>query len=87
MDRAGIIRVPGQSGFHFLRRSAGTLVYLTSRDLRMVQELLGHSDISITSAVYVHTGDRVVTEASEILPRETLANCDPVVTHESDLVN
>jgi len=79
--------VPGQSGFHCLRRSAGTLVYLISRDLRMVQELLGHSDISITSSVYVHPGDRVVTEASEILTREILGNCDPVVTHESDLVN
>jgi integrase len=53
----------------------------------MVQELLGHSDISITSAIYVHPGDRVVTEASEILTREILGNCDPVVTHESGLVN
>ncbi len=87
MDRAGIKRVRGQYGFHCLRHSAGTLVYLTSRDLRMVQELLGHSDISTTSDVYVHPGDRIVTEASEILAREILGNCDPVVTHESDLVN
>lgn len=85
MDRVGINRVPRLSGFHCLRRSAGTLVYLISRDLRMVQELLGHSDISITS-VYVHPGDRVVTEASEILTREILGICDPLVTHESDLV-
>ena len=52
----------------------------------MVQDLLGHSDISITSSVYVHPGDRGVTEASEILTREILGSCYPLVTHESDLV-
>ena len=87
MDRAGIARTPGQYGFHCLRHSAGTLVYLTSRDLRMAQELLGHSDISTTSDVYVHTGDRVVAEASEILAREILGNCAPVVPQKSELVN
>ena len=87
MDRAGIRRVPRQSGFHCLRHSAGTLLYLISRDMRMVQELLGHSDISITSSVYVHPGERVVTEASEILTQEILGNCDPLVTHDGDLVN
>jgi integrase len=56
MDHAGVVRMPGQHGFHCLRHTAGTLVYKNSRDLRKVQGLLGHSDISTTSDVYVHPG-------------------------------
>ena len=46
--------------FHDLRRSFATSVLAATRDITLVQELLGHSDISVTRKVYAHTlKDRV----------------------------
>jgi len=41
--------------FHDLRRSFATSVLAATRDLTVVQSLLGHSDISTTRKVYAHT--------------------------------
>lgn len=46
--------------FHDLRRSFATSLLAATRDITLVQELLGHSDISVTRKVYAHTiKDRV----------------------------
>lgn len=80
MDTAGIKRVSGKHGFHIFRHTAGSLIYMKSRDLKLVQSTLGHANISITSDVYVHLDDRTLSEGTEILAKEILGNCDLTVT-------
>lgn len=87
MDAAGIRRVRGKYGFHIFRHSAGSLIYARSRDLKLVQSALGHSNISTTSDIYIHLEDKAVTEGSQILAEEILANCDLFVTQRSRLVS
>ena len=41
--------------FHDLRRTFATSVLAATRDITLVQELLGHSDVNITRRVYAHT--------------------------------
>jgi integrase/recombinase XerD len=73
--------------YHIFRHSAGTLLYQKSRDLKLVQVTLRHSDISTTSDIYVHLGDEVLREGSEILATEILTNCDLFVTQKSEKVS
>jgi integrase len=87
LDQMGIQRVKGKYGPHIFRHSAGTLLYEKSRDLKLVQGTLRHSDISTTSDIYVHLGDVVLNEGSEILAAEILANCDLFVTQKSEMVS
>jgi site-specific recombinase XerD len=53
--RRAEVKRPGVSG-HALRHTAGTLAYRYTRDLRAVQEMLGHSSPQITSR-YAHIVD------------------------------
>jgi integrase len=87
MKKMGIHRIKGKYGPHILRHSAGTLLYEKSRDLKLVQGTLRHTDISTTSDIYVHLGDRVLNEGSEILAAEILGNCDLFVTQKSEMVS
>lgn len=87
MDAAEIKRVKGQYGFHIFRHTAGSLLYAKSRDLKLVQNTLGHSDISTTSDIYVHLDDKVMSEGTEILAGEILGKRDLSVTHESEMVS
>ena len=82
MDKVGIKRVKGKYGPHIFRHSAGTLLYEKSRDLKLVQGALRHSDISTTSDIYVHLGDQVLGEGSEILTTEIIG---PVSQHVQSL--
>jgi integrase len=87
MDKVGIKRVKGKYGLHIFRHSAGTLLYAKSRDLKLVQGTLRHADISTTSDIYVHLGDEVLNEGSEILAAEILGNYDLSVTQKSEMVS
>ena len=80
MDAAKIQRVERKYGFHIFRHTAGTMIYSKSRDLKLVQGTLGHSNISTTSDIYVHLDNEVISEGTEILAQEILANCDLFVT-------
>lgn len=70
LDRCGIERRKFEHGCHLFRHTAGSLVHAASRDLKMTQELLGHTRISTTADIYVHLPERVAQEATEILARE-----------------
>ncbi len=66
---AGIERVSGAHGFHLFRHSAASIVHAQTRDLKMAQELLGHSRIDTTADVYTHVSEAVSEEATEALAR------------------
>ena len=87
MEESKIKQEKGKHGFHIFRHSAGTLLYEKSRDMKLVQGTLRHSDISTTSDIYVHLSDQVLSEGSEILTEEILTNCDPTVTQKSKMVS
>jgi hypothetical protein len=55
--------------------------------LKLVQGRLRHSDISATSDIYVHLGDKVLREGSEMLTGESLVNCDLFVTQNREMVS
>ena len=55
--RKGALRILGrQLSPHSLRHSFATAAYQESGDINAVSKELGHSSVSITSAVYLHTG-------------------------------
>jgi integrase len=87
MDRLEIPRTNGKYGYHIFRHTAGTLLYSKSRDLKLVQGMLRHSDISTTSDIYVHLNDDVLGEGTTILADEILGNCTLLAPEESKMVN
>lgn len=91
MKAAGITPGKQTHGFHIFRHTAGSLLYARSRDLKLVQGALGHSDIATTSDVYVHLGAAAIAEGAEVLAEEVLgdflANCALTVTEPSKMVS
>lgn len=55
LDRLGIARNSRAAGFHTFRHSAATIVNQRTGNLKLVQKLLGHSNLSTTADVYTHT--------------------------------
>ena len=55
LDRLGIARERRAAGFHTFRHSAATIVNQKTGNLKLVQKLLGHSNLSTTADVYTHT--------------------------------
>lgn len=55
LDRLGITRNRRAAGFHTFRHSAATIVNQKTGNLKLVQKLLGHSNLSTTADVYTHT--------------------------------
>lgn len=87
LDALEIPRVKGKHGYHIFRHSAGTILHKRSRDLKVVQSLLRHSDISTTADIYVHLDDEVVSEGVGLLADEILTNCSQTVRTQSQLVS
>jgi integrase len=86
LDAAEIKRTSRGHGFHLFRHSAGTILHAATRDVKVAQEILGHSRIETTANIYTHTERRVVREATEVLAREIVGNCGPTVAESSDKV-
>lgn len=54
-----------KSGAHLLRHTYATYVYNQTRDLRLVQELLGHAD-SKTTQIYTHIDEERIKKVMDI---------------------
>ncbi len=63
LARAGLPR----KRFHDLRHTCATLLLLQGVDLRVVMEILGHSQISLTANTYTHVAEALKRQAAERL--------------------
>jgi integrase len=69
LDRLGIPRTCRASGFHTFRHSAATIINQQTGNLKLVQRLLGHSNLSTTADVYTHTFTEAEREAALALEK------------------
>lgn len=51
--------------FHTLRHSCGALLVAQGVHLQVIAEIMGHSDIRVTSAVYAHVGEQLQRDAAD----------------------
>ena len=58
LDRLGIEPKPRESGFHAFRHSAGSIINDKTGNLKLVQNLLGHSNLSTTADIYTYTSTK-----------------------------
>jgi integrase len=87
MDKAGIKRMTGKYGFHIFRHSAGTLALCEVARPETGSGELSHAELSVTSDIYVHLDEAVLSEGAESLTAEILTNCDLFVTQMSEIVS
>jgi integrase len=64
-DRAGLPPVT----FHALRHTAATLLLSEDEHPKVVQELLGHAQVSITLDRYSHMTPRLMSNAAAVMDR------------------
>ena len=79
LDRLGIPRKKGASGFHTFRHSAASIVNKQTGNLKMAQTFLGHSTIEMTADIYTHTSVEAERDAAIALERAIYGDLFPVV--------
>jgi integrase len=79
LDRLGIPRAKGASGFHTFRHSAASIVNEQTGNLKLAQKFLGHSTIKMTADVYTHTSAEAEREAALAVERAIYGDLFPVV--------
>jgi integrase len=58
VNRVGIPRKKGRSGFHTFRHSAASIVNEQTENLKLAQKFLEHSTIKMTADIYAHTSSK-----------------------------
>ena len=79
LDRLGIPRKKGASGFHTFRHSAASIVNEQTGNLKLAQKFLGHSTIKMTADIYTHTSAEAERDAAIALERAIYGDLFPVV--------
>src|SRR5690349_3373054 len=79
LDRLGIPRKKGASGFHTFRHSAASIVNEQTGNLKLAQKFLGHSTIEMTADIYTHTSAEAERGAAIALERAIYGDLFPVV--------
>jgi integrase len=79
LDRLQIARTPQSAGFPTFRHSAVSFINEQTGNLKLVQKLLGHSNLNITSDVYTHTSAEAEREAVLAVERAIYGDLFPVV--------
>jgi integrase len=79
LDRLGIPRKKGASGFHTFRHSAASIVNERTGNLKLAQKFLGHSTIKMTADIYTHTSAETERGAAIALERAIYGDLFPVV--------
>lgn len=79
LDRLGIPRKKGASGFHTFRHSAASIVNEQTGNLKLAQKFLGHSTIKMTADIYTHTSAEAERDAAIALERAICGDLFPVV--------
>jgi integrase len=74
LDRLHIPRPKRSAGFHCFRHSAASLINHRTGNLKLAQNLLGHSNLSTTSDACTRMSTEAQREASEILEQEIFGN-------------
>ena len=82
MAKVGIEGGRADYGFQVFRHSAGSLVWRKTRDLKLVQSMLGHARSETTADVYLHLERETRNESAAIMADEILTNCDLIVTRK-----
>jgi len=77
LDRLGIARSSGASGFHAFRHSAASFINAQTGNLKLAQKLLGHSTIDMTAEVYTHTSAEAEREAALAVERAIYGDLFP----------
>lgn len=79
LDKIGIPRGSGTSGFHTFRHSTASILNEQTGNLKLAQKLLGHSNIDMTAEVYTHTSAEAEREAALAIERAIYGDLFPVV--------
>jgi integrase len=67
--------------FHGLRHASASLMLREGVPLKMIQELLGHSSLAVTSGFYAHLDDEFKRQGADAMDRalgEHTTNLKPI---------
>ena len=81
LKAAGVQYVKRALGCHAFRHLVGSVIHKETGSLKLAQEQLGHSNISITGDIYVHTDDEQVDRTAEILGKTLGGICGKSVVN------
>ncbi len=81
LKAAGVPYVERASGCHAFRHLVGSVIHKETGSLKLAQEQLGHSNISITGNIYVHPDGEEVDRTAEILGKTLGGICGKSVVN------
>ena len=79
LDKLGIPRSSGASGFHTFRHSVASILNQQTGNLKLAQKLLGHATVSMTADVYTHTSVEAERDAALAIERAIYGDLFPFV--------